>query len=205
MSKDGSTVYAALDSLDASDSLRIIAVSVSDRSVRDVYVGAADSSDVTSLTVDESGSLLVTQEPPNAGVPTDLHYQILRIDPGCANPSCAAVIATGNEPGSDGAGVDRFAGISASLADNLFVYEHTGVTACSPVLQVKSNAGGPVLNAAYPFYGRRSSWFGGKVLTNGVKLVKGQRRCQITSTIHQIDPATGLVSELVRGFDPDGR
>jgi hypothetical protein len=203
MSKDGATVYAALDSLHATDSYRIIAITVSDRSFTDVYVGAADSSDVTSLTVDESGSLLVTQEPPNAGVPTDLAYQVLRINPGCTNPSCATILATGNEAGSNGAGVDRFAGIAASLVDDRFVYEHTGVTTCSPVLQVKSNAGGPVLNAAYPFYGRRSSWYGGKILTNGVKVSK--RGCTISGAISQFDPDSGSERVLVRGYDPDGR
>lgn len=204
MSKDGSTVYAALESNGSTGSLRIIAINVNDHSVRDVYVGAADSSDVTSLTVDESGSLLITQQPPNTGEPTDLPYQILRIDPGCATPSCAAVIATGHIAGFNIDGGDRFAGISASLVDNRFVYEHTGVTACSPVLQVKSNDGGPVLNAAYPFYGRRSSWYDGKILTNGFKL-RRNGSCTISGTISQFDPDTGAEMILVRGFDPDGR
>jgi hypothetical protein len=200
MSKDGSTVYAAVDSLDPTDSYRIVAVTASDHSFTDLYVGPADSSDVTSLTVDDSGALLISQEPPNAGVPTDEVYQILRIDPGCANPSCATVIATAGEYG-----VESMGGVAASLEDDLLVYEHSGITACSSTLQVISKNGGPVLNSAVPFYGRRSSWYGGKVLTNGIKLVKGRHNCQITSTINAIDPETGVVSELVRGFDPDGR
>ena len=200
MSKDGSTVYAALDSLDPTDSYRVVAVTVSDRSFRDVYVGPADSSDITSMAVSESGALFVSQEPPNAGVPTDVAWQILRIDPGCATPSCAIVIATAND-----AGVGQMGGVAASLVDDLLVYEHSGITACSPVLQAISKSGGPVLNSAVPFYGRRSSWYDGKVLTNGIKLVKGRHNCQITSTINQIDPVTGAVKELVRGFDADGR
>lgn len=203
MSKDGSTVYASLDSLDPTDSLRIIAITVSDRSVRDVYVGAADSSDFTSLTVDESGSLFVTQEPPNAGVPTDMHWQVLRIDPGCAAPACTAVIATGNKPASDGAGTDKFAGISASLVDNRLVYEHSGITACSSLLQVALDDGGPVPETAQPMFGRRSSWYGGKIFTNGFKVNK--RGCTISNMISQFDPDTGAETVLVRGYDPDGR
>jgi hypothetical protein len=200
MSKDGSTVYASIDSVDATESFRVVAVTISDRSFRDIYVGPADSSDITSIAVNANGALLVSQEPPNAGVPTNVPWQILRIDPGCATPSCATVIATADE-----AGVERFGGVAASLADDRLVYEHSGITACSSVLQIRSNDGGPVLNTPQPIYGRRSSWYGGKVLTNGIKLVKGRHNCQITSTINQIDPVTGAVKELVRGFDPDGR
>lgn len=198
MSKDGSTVYAAIDSLDPTDSYRVVAVTVSDRSFRDIYVGPADSSDITSITVAESGALFVSQEPPNAGVPTNVPWQILRIGPGCATPSCATVIATANQ-----AGVGQMGGVAASLVGDRLVYEHSGITACSPVLQVILKSGGPVLNTAQPMFGRRSSWYGGKILTNGVKV--NRRGCTISATISQFDPDTGAETILVRGYDPDGR
>lgn len=196
MSKDGSTVYAALDAVGPTDSSRIIAITFSDHSYRDVYVGPADSSDIKSITVDESGALLVLLSGQNQqGELT----QALRIDPGCANPSCATIIAL------DGAtDNDRLSDIAASLVDDLLVYEHSGITVCSPVLQVISNDGGPVLNAAQPFYGRRSSWYGGKILTNGFK-VRKNGGCYISSTISQFDLETGAETVLVRGYDPDGR
>lgn len=198
MSKDGSTVYAAIDSLDPTDSYRVVAVTVSDRSFRDVYVGPADSSDITSMAVADSGALFVSQEPPNAGVPTDVPWQVLRIDPGCSTPACATVIATTNEDW-----VDRMGGVAASLVGDRLVYERFGITACSPVLQVISQSGGPVLNSAVPFYGRRSSWYDGKILTNGFKVNK--RGCTISGTISRFDPNTGAETVLVRGYDPDGR
>jgi hypothetical protein len=196
MSKDGSTVYAALDAVGPTDSSRIIAITFSDHSYRDVYVGPADSSDITSITVDESGVLLVVQSVP---IQQDEFTQILRINPGCADPSCATIIAADGAPANDWMG-----GIAASLVDDQLVYEHSRITACSPVLQVISNDGGPVLNAAQPFYGRRSSWYDGKILTNGFKL-RRNGSCIISTTISQFDPETGAETVLVRGYDPDGR
>ena len=198
MSKDGSTVYAAIDSLDATESYHVVAVNVSDYSSQDVHVGPADSSDITSITVGESGALFVSQEPPNAGLPTNVPWQVLRIDPGCATPSCTTVIATADE-----AGVERFGGVAVSLTSDRLVYEHSGITACSPVLHVTSKIGGPIINAAVPFHGRRSSWYGNKILTNGLKVNK--RGCTISGTISQFDPDTGAEKILVRGYDPDGR
>ena len=93
-------------------------------------------------------------------------------------------------------------GVAASLAGDRLVYEHSGITACSPVLQVIPKNGGPVLNAAMPFYGRRSSWYDGKILTNGFKVNK--RGCTISGTISRFDPDTGAETILVRGYDPDG-
>ena len=190
MSPDGSTVYIGLDAVGPADSSSIIAITFSDHSYRDVYVGPADSSDVISITVDESGALFVTQ--------ADEFSQILRIDPGCATPSCATVIAATSALNND-----KMTNVAASLVDDRLVYEHSGITACSPVLQVTLNAGGPVLNTAQPMYGRRSSWYGGKILTNGFKVNK--RGCTISGTISRFDPDTGAETILVRGYDPDGR
>ena len=196
MSKDGSTVYAALDAVDPTHIARIVAITVSDRSSRDVYAGPADSSDIRSIAVDESGTLVVQQVVPIGD--SDDFTQILRIDPGCDNPSCATIFKTAGETDNHSVG-----NIAASLVDDRFVYEHSGITPCSPVLQVMSIAGGPVLNAATPMFGRRSSWYGGKILTNGFKVNK--RGCTISTTISQFDPDTGAETILVRGFDPDGR
>jgi hypothetical protein len=196
MSKDGSTVYAALDAVDPTHVARIVAISVSDRSSRDVYAGPADSSDIRSIAVDEGGTLVVQQVVPIGD--SDDFSQILIINPGCDNPTCATIVATDGVSDSNSVG-----GTAASLVDDRFVYEHSGITPCSPVLQVMSIAGGPVLNAATPIFGRRSSWYGGKILTNGFKVNK--RGCSISGTISQFDPDTGAEKILVRGFDPDGR
>lgn len=196
MSKDGSTVYAAFDAVDPTNTARIVAITVSDRSVRDVYIGPADSSDIRSIAVDESGTLVVQQVVPIGD--SDDFTQILIINPGCDNPSCATIVTTDGISDSNSVG-----GAATSLVDDRFVYEHSGITACSPVLQVASIAGGPVSNTAQPMFGRRSSWYGGKILTNGFKANK--RGCTISGTISQFDPATGAETVLVRGYDPDGR
>jgi hypothetical protein len=196
MSKDGSTVYAALDAVDPTHIARIVAITVSDRSSRDVYAGPADSSDIRSIAVDEGGTLVVQQVVPIGD--SDDFSQILIINPGCDNPTCATIVTTDGVSDSNSVG-----GTAASLVDDRFVYEHSGITPCSPVLQVMSIAGGPVLNTATPMFGRRSSWYDGKILTNGFKVNK--RGCSISGTISQFDPDTGAEKILVRGFDPDGR
>jgi len=60
-----------------------------------------------------------------------------------------------------------------------------------------------VPETAQPMFGRRSSWYGGKIFTNGFKVNK--RGCTISNMISQFDPDTGAETILVRGFDPDGR
>jgi hypothetical protein len=55
-------------------------------------------------------------------------------------------------------------------------------------------------------YGRFSTWYAGKILTNGRKLQKGGRfRCDGTGMITEIDPLTSEERELTRGYDPDGK
>jgi len=196
MSKDGSTVYAALDAVDPTHIARIVAITVSDRSSRDVYAGPADSSDIRSIAVDESGTLVVQQVVPIGE--SDDFAQILIINPGCDNPTCATIVATDGVSDSNSVG-----GTAVSLVDDRYIFEHSGITPCSPVLRVASIAGGPVSSTAQPMFGRRSSWYGGKILTNGFKVNK--RGCTISGTISRFDPDTGAETVLVRGFDPDGR
>ena len=188
MSTDGSTAYAALE---APGSSSVIAINIGDHSYTTVY-SSTDS--VEKVTVDQSGVLFVRQSGPYPAP-----FQFLRIDPGCTDPSCAVVIAQDNVRD-----VDQIDYPAASLVDDRLVYQHSGLTTKGcPLLQIISKNGGPVLGTPRPIYGQRPSWYGGNVLTNGIKVSK--RGCVISSTINQIDPQTGVETVLVRGFDADGR
>jgi hypothetical protein len=74
-----------------------------------------------------------------------------------------------------------------------------------PLLQVIPDTGGPILNSGQPRYGRDSTWYGGKILTDGYKAPTRQGRCDATGMITQIDPDTSAETPLVRGYDPDGQ
>lgn len=188
MSTDGSTAYAALE---APGSSSVIAINISDHSYTTVY-SSTDS--VEKVTVDQSGVLFVRQSGPYPAP-----FQFLRIEPGCTDLSCAVVIAQDNVRD-----VDQIDHPAASLIDDRLVYQHSGLTSKGcPLLQIISKNGGPVLATPRLVYGQRPSWYGGKVLTNGIKVNK--QGCMISSTVNQIDPETGAETVLVRGFDPDGR
>ena len=190
MSKDGSTVYAALG-----NPSRVIAINISDHSYTTVY---STTGYIDMIAVDENGVLFV-RDPPPYPEPD----QIARINPGCVERSCAIVIA--EETDRDFRWISYPA---ASLVDNRLVYERRVVSEqlkCTR-LEVISKDGGPVLNAAQPMYGTRSSWYGGKILTNGVQLPrKNGTNCNKTGSISQFDPVTGVETVLMQGYDPDGR
>jgi hypothetical protein len=128
--------------------------------------------------------------------------QMVRVNPGCADPSCAIVLAQENDRDH------RFIRYpAASLVDNRLVYEHRVVTSfkCT-LLEIVSKDGGPLQNPAQPIYGTRSTWVGGKILTNGVNLPrKNGTSCIQSGSISQFDPITGVETVLMKGYDPDGR
>jgi hypothetical protein len=197
LSKDGITVYADLVALGPTYSAKIIAINISDHSQRDVYVGPPDSSNLDSITVNEDGVLFVRH---TSALP-DVPHQFLRIGPNCADQSCATVIVPESLYG-----LSEVNYLVASLVDDRVVYSHLlpGFANCW-LLQIISDTGGPILNSAQPRYGRRSSWYDGKILTNGSKSPTGSGLCNFTGMITQIDPATSADTALVRGYDPDGR
>jgi hypothetical protein len=61
------------------------------------------------------------------------------------------------------------------------------------------------LNSGQPRYGRDTTWYGGKILTDGIKAPTRQGRCDSTGMITQIDPDTSAETQLVIGDDPDAR
>ena len=198
LSKDGSTVYASLRTRVPPETTRIVAINYSDHSYATVYGPTGPSEYISEITVDESGVLFVKLAPPPPAL-----RQILRIDPGCTNASCAVVIAHDIERG-----VDQVSGPAASLSDNRVVYEHDGLISINNCrrLQVVSKDGGPVLDSAQPMYGTRSTWYGGKILTNGTAFPRKHGfACGQTGKISQFDPETGVETVLVEGYDPDGR
>ena len=95
---------------------------------------------------------------------------------------------------------------AASHDDDRLVYSYRlpGLTACW-LLQVISDAGGPILNSTQPRYGFGSTWYRGKILTDGIKPPSGSGVCSSTGMITQVDPDTGAEIELVKGSGPDAR
>ena len=196
LSKDGSTVFASIITRGPPDTTRIVAINYSDHSYTTVYGPTGPYEYIDQITVDENGVLFVRQKPPGAP------HQILRIDPGCANPSCVVELAHDNVRD-----VDEVNYPAASNLDDRLVYERrVRTTFRCTVLEIILKDGGPLLNAAQPIYGTRSTWYGGTILTNGVNLPrKNGTSCGQSGSISQIDPATGVETVLVEGYDPDGR
>ena len=73
------------------------------------------------------------------------------------------------------------------------------------LLQLADGATGQTMSYGQPRYGVNSTWYGGKILTNGYKPPKGAGRCDGMDTITEIDPGTSAERSLTRGFYPDGR
>jgi hypothetical protein len=196
LSPDGSTVYATLDAVGSTDSSMIKAINFSDRSQRVVLVGPPNSADFDQITVDEDGTLFLLQRSPGPEFPELL----LRIDPECADMSCATVLVDSNL-----FGIGRMGSVVASLVDDRLAYSYeTGGNNCE-LLQVIADTGGPILNSAQPRYGERSTWYNGMILTNGRGAPTNGGLCKLIGRITQIDPDTSAETRLMRGNDPDGR
>jgi len=96
---------------------------------------------------------------------------------------------------------------AADPASNRIVYTDpvAGSNNCN-LLQIADGTTGSTFSYGQPRYGTHSSWYGGKVLTNGYKPAKGGGlRCDRLDMVTEIDPATSAETPLVRGYDPDGR
>ena len=96
---------------------------------------------------------------------------------------------------------------AADPASNLIVYTDpvAGSNNCN-LLQIADGTTGSTFSYGQPRYGTHSSWYGGKVLTNGYRPAKGGGlRCDRSDMVTEIDPATSAETPLVRGYDPDGR
>jgi hypothetical protein len=74
------------------------------------------------------------------------------------------------------------------------------------LLQIADGTTGATISYGQPRYGTKSTWHGGKVLSNGYKLAKGGNlRCDATGKITAVDAANSAETPLVSGYDPDGR
>lgn len=102
-------------------------------------------------------------------------------------------------------GIARF-WAAADPQSNFIVYTDyvVGSNNCY-LLQIADGTTGQLMSYGQPRYGTNSTWYGGRVLTNGRKPPKGAGRCDAMDTITEIDPGTSAERSLTRGYHPDGR
>ena len=102
-------------------------------------------------------------------------------------------------------GIARF-WAAADPNSNLIAYTDylVGSNNCY-LLQIADGTTGQLMSYGQPRYGVNSTWYGGRILTNGYKPPKGAGRCDGMDTITEIDPGTSAERSLTRGFYPDGR
>jgi hypothetical protein len=196
LSKDGTTVYFALSPNPSNAPDWIMAIDADGSNLREVFVDPTDGAHLGSLAPNEDGALIARQDNSDSGSPNKL----VKIGASCNNPSCWVVLAE-SPTGTHGVNFP-----AASLVDDRLVYSYNlpGNIGCW-LLQVIPDSGGPILNSGQPRYGRDSTWYRDKILTDGIKAPTRQGRCDATEMITQIDPDTSAETVLVRGFDPDGR
>jgi hypothetical protein len=196
LSPDGTTVYFTLGANAPSASDYVMAIDADGSNLREVFVDPTYGAHLFSLVPNEDGGFFVRQDNSDSGMPNKL----FKIGASCDNPSCWVALA---ESPIETHGVNFPA---ASLVDDRFVYSYSlpGYIGCW-LLQVIPDTGGPILNSGQPRYGRDTTWYGGKILTDGIKAPTRQGRCDSTGMITQIDPDTSAETQLVIGDDPDAR
>jgi hypothetical protein len=196
LSPDGTTVYFALGANAPSASDHVMALAADGSILQEIFVDPTVGAHLSRLVPNEDGGFFVRQDNSDSGMPNKL----FRIGASCDNPTCWVALA---ESPTETHGVNFPA---ASLADDRFVYSYSlpGHVGCW-LLQVIADTGGPILNSGQPRYGRDTTWYGDKILTDGIKAPTRQGRCDSTGMITQINPDTSAETFLVRGYDPDGR
>lgn len=196
LSEDGTTVYFTLapGAQDASD--QIMTINANGTNPQERFVDPTFGAHLERLVPNEDGALFARQDNSDSGLPNKL----VKIGASCNNPTCWVVLAE-SPTGTHGVNFP-----AASLVDDRLVYSYylPGNTSCW-LLQIIHDTGGPILNSGQPRYGRDSTWYGGKILTDGIKAPTRQGRCDATGMITQIDPDTSAETPLVRGLDPDAR
>jgi len=194
LSADGTTLYIALNT----DGPQIVQTLTIDGGGGPTGFYAGDpGSYFLRIAVNAAGTALFADQWlsfPNNG------HRVLRIASTCANESCAKILAAN----PDGTSAGMFP--APSFVDPFLVYSDylPGSNNCW-LLQVIPETGGSVVTSSQPRYGTWSTWYGNQILTNGRNPPDGSGRCADTGFITQIDPATGAQTQLVRGYDPDGR
>jgi len=186
LSKDGTTAYGSWVPDTDPDVAKIIEFDLVNGTSRNAIVGVPGGPLFWPFTYNEDGALFSVGDADN----------FFRIEPSCNNLACVTRIPAPTPP----------YGPAASHDDDRLVYSYRvpGLTGCW-LLQVISDTGGPILNSSQPRYGEGSTWYRGKILTNGSKPPSGSGVCSFTGMITQIDPDTGAEIELVKGSGPDAR
>ena len=72
-------------------------------------------------------------------------------------------------------------------------------------LQVADGTTGALTSFGQPRYGTGATWVNGKILSNGYSEPSRRNQCSSTGKVTEVDPATGIETQLVTGWDPDGR
>jgi hypothetical protein len=194
LSADGTTLYVALNS----DGPQVVQkLTINGGGVATEIYRGDPGSFFSSIAVNEDGSALFADQYllfPNDG------HRVLRIASTCSSESCAEILAANPD------GTSAWMYPAPSLVAQMLVYSDylPGSNNCW-LLQVIPESGGSVLNSGQPRYGTWSTWYGDQILTNGRNPPDGSGRCADTGFITQIDPDTGTQTQLVRGYDPDGR
>jgi len=200
LSKDGNTLYYGVGPGSPTGSPRIHALNISTGDVSVLWVGSADGSAVNGIAVNGDDSALFVDLVGMSG--PDI---LLRIDLPCVGP-CSTVLYT-NAAGTQGP-IFPSASLVADpiLGYPLLVYSDflAGFNQCFQ-LRFSDFSGNLRFTGTQPRYGKLSSWYGGKVLTDGHTAPSRSGTCAETGMVTQIDPSTGAETPLVHGYFPDGR
>ncbi len=196
LSADGTLLYIALDVISPDDPQRVLRLTIDSGLTAEVYRGDPGSW-FSNIAVNGDGLVLYADQA--LAYPNDGH-RVLRIASSCGDESCAEILA------ANPTGTSAPLHPAPSFVTPMLVYSDylPGSNNCW-LLQVIPESGGSIVNSGQPRYGTRSSWYGDQILTNGRNPPDGSGRCADTGFVTQIDPATGAETQLVRGYDPDGR
>jgi hypothetical protein len=196
LSKDGNTLYLSISPETSTDTAKVYALEISTASLTLIATGPADGSFIETLTVNGDGSALFIDLAGMNG-----QHRLARMDRPCGS-SCTTILFT-NQPGYAS---DTYPGVSF-VNDPVLGYPlivSSDFSGCNQ-LRFADFAGNVKFAGTQPRYGKRSSWYGGKVLTNGTLPPDRRGACQATGYITQVDPSTSAETQLVKGYDPDGR
>ena len=200
LSADGNMLYYGVGAASLTESSRILALNIPTGVVSEVWVGPPDGSYVNWLAVNNDGAALFIDLRPMSGP-----ARLLRVDVPCVG-ACSTVLYS-NAIGTQ-APILPSASLTADpgLGYPLLVYSDF-IAPFNQCFQLRfaDFSGHIVFGGTQPRYGKTSSWYGGKVLTDGYTAPDRSGTCAATGMVTQIDPGTGAETPLVRGSFPDAR
>jgi len=200
LSADGNTLYYGVGAASLTESSRIHALNISTGVVSEVWVGPPDGSYVNWLAVNADRAALFVELTPMSGP-----SRLLRVDVPCVG-ACSTVLYS-NAIGTQGP-ILPSASLTADpgLGFPLLVYSDF-IAPFNQCFQLRfADFSGNILFAGtQPRYGKTSSWYAGRVLTDGHTAPDRSGTCAATGMVTQIDPSIGAETPLVRGSFPDAR